>query len=54
MSPSIGPWRLRFVIIDGDIHLDSFLTNHGVNKVATINLREENGQEVRRFNISVN
>ena len=54
MGPSIGPWRLRFLVIDGDLDSKLFLTSHGVDKVAMINPKGGSGQQVRRFNVGVN
>lgn len=51
--PSIGPWRLRFLVIDKDTNLSLYLTSHGVNKVVTIDPESSDGQKVMRFNISV-
>ena len=57
MANASGPWRLRFEIVnildkESDMPPPLYLTNHGLNKVVTV---DECGprQEVRRFNISV-
>ena len=54
MGPSVGPWRLRFLIVGGDLDSELFLTNHGFDKVVTIGPESDDGQNVRKFNISVN
>ena len=54
MGPSLGPWRLRFLVIDRDLDSKLFLTSNGVNEVASINPKGGEEQEVRKFNISVN
>ena len=53
MVPSVGPWRLRFLIVGGDLDSKLFLTNNGFDKVVTVNPESDDGQNVRKFYITV-
>jgi len=45
MSPLIGPWRLRFLVIDRETPVLLYLTSHGIDKQVTIESQESDNQK---------